>query len=112
MKYLLLTSAALMLFGCGTPIPASEIAALESGLTAADRTALIYTTLKSCSAVGATPVCADDNVKAQIKAKEQVAYDAVKSLKSASAAGLSVDASIAQAAISAYLAVIPPPLKN
>lgn len=109
MKYALIAVACLALAACGAPVSPAEVAALESGLTAADRAALAYTTLPACPI--ATPVCADAAVKAQIKAKEMTAYTAIKSMQASSAAGTPSSLALAQAALSAYLAVIPAPAK-
>lgn len=105
---------ALGLIGCaGTPAPTlapvapADIAAMESTLTIADQLALEYTTLPVCPL--SAPLCADPATKASIKATGQAAYTAVKTLQASSAAGAPAAYTLAQAAMSAFQATIPPP---
>lgn len=86
---------------------ASDIAATEAALTAADQTALAYTTLPPCPT--AAPVCAAPATKAKIKADAQTAYTAVMAVRQATAAGEPAALAAAQAALTLYLADIPKP---
>lgn len=53
------------------------VAGAEIALTAAEREALIYTSLPPCTAPQTNPVCADPAIKARIKAADNTAYNAV-----------------------------------
>lgn len=95
--------AGLGLSACNTsgvaPVIDNSVAAAEVTLTAAERTALIYTSLPRCPKV---TICSDPVIVAKIRRLDNEAYDAVKLARKD--AGL---ISGAIAAIAAFQAVIP-----
>ena len=95
----------LALSACTTGTAAANIAALESGLTAADDAALGYLQQPVCSSTSG-PVCSDPTVRAQIKLSASQAYALVKQAEASNAAGTTPDLTAAQAALAAYQAVI------
>ncbi len=103
MKRILLLLA-LLPIGCSQPNQESSVAALESGLTAADILALQYTSLPVCP-TGA-PVCADPTIKNSIKTAAQTAYTTIKQAEASAASGQSVDLTAATAALAALQALV------
>lgn len=77
MKKLYLAGA-LVLAACGST-PKADIAALETGLTAADNIALAYVNLPSCLATATNPpLCSKPDTRTKIGTAAQQAYDAIK----------------------------------
>lgn len=74
MKYVVLT-ALLTLAACVNPSVTSKVDAAVVGLTAAERAALIYTSLPRCPT---TVICSDPATVAKIKSLDNQAYVAVK----------------------------------
>lgn len=101
MKRFLPIVAMAALTACSSATKSSDAYALASALTAADRVALGYMTLPTCT--GATPVCSDPAVKQKIKVQAQIAYDAVKQAE----AGDSAAVVAARTAINVLVATIP-----
>lgn len=97
-----LLSLLLTLPGCGTPNTAP---ALEVALTAADQTAIAYITLPACPRPAGT-LCSDTVIVGQIKLAANAAYNAVKAYQR----GTGTEA-VAQAAIAALVALVPPSAK-
>lgn len=94
------------LVACGSQQTAANVAALESGLTAAETAALGYTSLPRCPQ--ATAVCSDQSKVDQIKSADRVAYNAVKAAEKEQQAGGTPSLDGATAAIAALEALIPP----
>jgi hypothetical protein len=103
-----------VLAGCGTPATQQEVAAMENSFIATDQLAMAYMTLPPCAVPkptkGVGAICADPAIKIQIKVKEQEAYDAFVTFKSATSHGSSTDAAILEAAIGALLSSVPVPV--
>jgi hypothetical protein len=91
-----------LLAGCISASPA-DVAAMENGLTAAEKVATAYTSLPVCNTPAVHP-CADPVLKAKIKADDVIAYNAVMSLR---ANGGSVNLTAAQTAVAVLLADVP-----
>jgi hypothetical protein len=108
MKRLIL--AGLLLLGACTsataPVSPNDIYAIESGYQAAATAAKHYTSLPPCPT--ATPVCADPNVKASIKAKDNDAWKALQTLKTATAANAPAALAAMQVALAALTSAVPP----
>lgn len=89
---------------------AADIAALESGLTAAETLATAYVQLPACepapdqAAGAASPLCSNSSVVAQIKTADAQAYTLVKAAESA--AGDPSALSAAEAAVSALTIIV------
>jgi hypothetical protein len=87
--------------------PAADIAALKSGLTAAESAATAYITLPLCAPAPATaggtndPLCSMTSITAQIKTADAQAYGLVKAAEAASGDPTSV--ATAEAAVAALL---------
>lgn len=104
-RILIPAALALLLVGCAQGTATANIAALESGLTAADDVALGYLQRPVCGpATG--PACGDPTVRAQIKLAAGQAYALVKQAEASNAAGTAPDLTAAEAALAAYQAVI------
>jgi hypothetical protein len=91
--------------------PAADIAALESGLTAAESAATAYITLPLCAPAPATaggnnaPLCSKASITAQIKTADAQAYALVKAAEAADGDPTSV--ATAEAAVAALLTLVP-----
>lgn len=83
----------------------ANIAALESGLTAAETAALSYTSLPRCPQ--ATAVCSDQTKVDQIKSADRIAYNAVKAAQHEQQSGGTPSLEGATAAVAALQALIP-----
>ena len=110
MRKLLFVSM-LALASCGAPATPQEVAAAENGFIAADMLAMAYMTLPACAVPKPTSgpgmVCSDPAVKAVIKAKEMVAYNAFTTFQSATTSGSAADMAVLDAAIGALVNSIP-----
>jgi len=100
-----LVGAILALAACSNTQTATSIAALESGLTAADDAALAYLQLPVCTGSNG-PVCGNATVRKQIKEAAAVAYATIKAAEKANAAGQPVDLTTATAALTALQTLI------
>ena len=102
--------------------PAADVAALESGLTAAESAATAYITLPLCvpatataTAGGSNPagsnfvLCSKASITAQIKTADAQAYALVKAAEAA--AGNPTSVATAQAAVAALLTLVPAPVQ-
>lgn len=94
---------------CSSVPDAKEIGALQNSLIAAERLALVYTSLPVCSVPAPPPavrgyVCADPTIKTKIKAMDNVAFNQVEAAKQNPSASLIGQA---QGTLSAYLSLIP-----
>ena len=111
MQRTIIIGCLLALGGCGGgtvvthPIGPEDVAALEVALTIADTLALNYVRLPSCPT--ATPACSVPATKQAIKDDAQKAHDAVKVLRSSSAAGAPAAFAVAQAALATLQASVP-----
>jgi len=91
--------------------PAADIAALESGLTAAESAATAYITLPLCAPAPATAggnnasLCSKASITAQIKTADAQAYALVKAAEAADGDPTSV--ATAEAAVAALLTLVP-----
>lgn len=83
--------------------PASDVAALEAGLTAAESVATAYIHLPVCTGKNG-PLCSDSTITAQIKTADMDAYTTVKAAEQA--AGSPAALAAAQIAVSAMTAII------
>jgi hypothetical protein len=83
--------------------PAADVAALESGLTAAEALATTYIQLPICTGTNG-PLCSDTNIVAQIKTADAQAYTLVKAAEQA--AGTPSALSAAEAAVTALTSII------
>jgi len=105
MRRLLLVSALGLLAACSTNNTKATVAALESGLTAADDVALGYLTLPVCNGTNG-PVCGNATIRAQIKLAAADAYSTVKAAEGVAAAGGTPDTAAATAAIAALQSLL------
>jgi hypothetical protein len=97
-----------LLTGCASataPVSANDVYAIESGYQAAATLAHHYTSLPACPT--ATPVCADPNVKASIKVKDNDAWKALMTLKTAAAANAPAALAAMQVALAALESAVP-----
>ncbi len=112
----------LLLGGCPAggkgPTPLATVLSLESGLTAAEHAALVYTSLPPCSGSAAT-LCAAPATVTAIKAADNKAYAAVTTAQTAvdadpQGAQTATQAAVndATAALAALKAAVPPPTTN
>ncbi len=83
--------------------PASDVAALEAGLTAAESLATAYIRLPICTGKNG-PLCSESAIAAQIKTADMDAYTTVKAAEQA--AGSPTLLAAAQVAVSAMTAII------
>ena len=105
MRHILAGAALLALAACTNATTSADIAALESGLTAADDAALGYLQQPVCSATSG-PVCSDPTVRAQIKLAASHAYTLVKEAEASNAAGTTSNLTAAESALAAYQAIV------
>lgn len=104
MKKLLLIGT-LALAACGST-PKSDIAALETGLTAADNIALAYVNLPTCQPnVPNPPLCSTAIVRTEIGGAAQQAYISVKAAQAIVNTATSTSADITKAVTAATQAV-------
>jgi hypothetical protein len=83
-KLFVIPLATLALVGCAAaPAVQNDVAAAEVTLTAAERLALIYTTLPPCG--GAARICSDQATKQHLKDLDNQAFMAVKAARQNSA---------------------------
>lgn len=99
---------AVLLAGCAGQSTQQTVAQTEVALTAAEKAATLYVTLPLCSATTAK-LCSDAKVSGQIKAADQVAFDAVMAAR---ASGDSAKLAAANAAVAALAALIPVTVLN
>jgi len=94
-----------------TPVPATtQVAATGVALTAADNTALVYLALPECP-VGRTTgpsgaLCANPNVRTEIKSAAQAAF---KAYKTAEGSGAASDIALAQSALTTLTTLLATP---
>lgn len=77
MRYVVIIGLAVGLAAC-TATPASDVAALEASLAAADTGALAYVQLPKCGQPSSPPVCSSPVIIKKIGVASQAAYTAVK----------------------------------
>jgi hypothetical protein len=102
---LVAASALLSLMACSSGAgsnPAADVAALESGLTAAESIATAYIRLPHCTGANG-PLCSDSTIVGQIKVADAKAYTLVKAAEQA--AGDPTALSIAEAAVTALTTI-------
>lgn len=108
MKYLPIVGI-LLLTGCAsTSGPASgttatAVAQAEVALTAAEKAATLYVRLPQCVATN-RPICSEASINNQIKAADNVAFNAVMAAR---AGGDSAKLAAANAAVAALVTLIP-----
>lgn len=105
MKAIPILCALGLLAGCSSANQKSSVAALESGLTAADILALQYADKPLCTGSNG-PVCADPAIKAEIKKAAGIAYTAVKTAEASAAAGNAVDVTAVAVSVAAYQQIV------
>lgn len=101
----LVGAALLTLVGCAANTMSATIAAMESGLTAADDAALDYLQLPVCTGTNG-PLCGDPTIRANIKTAAGKAYALIKQAEVSNAAGTTPDLTAAETALSAYQTII------
>ncbi|HEY5209620.1 MAG TPA: hypothetical protein VIJ42_09275 [Stellaceae bacterium] len=82
----------------------ADVAAAEVALTTVERLVVRYEQLPSCGSTGATGLCADPTIVAEIKTADAKAFNAVMAAKKTLAAG---DVQVALSAISALQSLVP-----
>lgn len=95
------------LMACTAGQPQQTIAALESGLTVAERAAIGYVSLPRCPQ--SAPVCSDPAIVSKIKDADNTAYLTVKNAQAALASGGSPNIAAATAALSAFQSLLTDP---
>lgn len=101
----LIIAVCVALAGCATSTtatPKSQVAAMESALTAAEGIADAYAKLPRCGAAAAVAVCSVQATVTQVAALDTAAYDAVTAAETVLAAGGSPDLAAAAAALTAF----------
>lgn len=93
-----------MLSSCTTGQPQQTTATLESGLTAAERAALGYTSLPRCPQ--SSGVCSDQATVTKIKAADTQAYNAIKAAEAVAVQGGNPDTTAAEASLSALVSLV------
>lgn len=105
MKRLILALAAVgALAACSNNQTSATIAAMESGLTAADDAALGYLQLPVCPT--SAPVCGNPTLRQNIKTAAGQAYTLIKQAEASNAAGTTPDLTAAEAALSTYQTIL------
>lgn len=94
---------AVTLAGCAGQSTQQTVAQTEVALTAAEKAATLYVRLPLCTTTAAK-LCSDAKVSGQIKAADQVAFDAVMAARGS---GDSAKLAAANAAVAALAALIP-----
>ncbi len=102
MRKILALAAIIILVGCATT-PASDIAALEASLAAADTGALAYVNLPTCGTVGSGVAC---KTMATIKTIGLASQSAYMAVKAAEAAKDQTSVAKAQTAVAALQAIV------
>jgi pyrimidine deaminase RibD-like protein len=96
----------LLLTACPGSTVKAQVAALESGLTAAEKIADAYVKLPRCGSAGATSICSDPIKVSQIGQADNTAFAAVDAARISAEAGGTPDLTAATAAMAALNALV------